>query len=221
MNEFYESYSKAYVSVDCIIFGFDNGELKVLLGKRSMDPGRGEWSLYGGFVTPDESVDEAAKRVLTNLTGITDLYMNQVGAYGAINRDPGSRVISIAYCALINTNHYAESLRKKFGLEWISINDLPQLYSDHNQMVTDALTLLRNRLRTEPLCFSLLPEMFTLTQLQYVYEGILGKETDKRNFRKRLKQSGILISTGKIDKKSSRRGAVMFRYNKECTDFHF
>lgn len=221
MNEFYESYSKAYVSVDCIIFGFDNGELKVLLGKRSMDPGRGEWSLYGGFVAPDESVDEAAKRVLTNLTGITDLYMNQVGAYGAINRDPGSRVISIAYCALINTNHYAESLRKKFGLEWISINDLPQLYSDHNQMVTDALTLLRNRLRTEPLCFSLLPEMFTLTQLQYVYEGILGKETDKRNFRKRLKQSGILISTGKIDKKSSRRGAVMFRYNKDCTDFRF
>lgn len=221
MNEFYESYSKAYVSVDCIIFGFDNGELKVLLGKRSMDPGRGEWSLYGGFVAPDESVDEAAKRVLTNLTGITDLYMNQVGAYGAVNRDPGSRVISIAYCALINTNHYAESLRKKFGLEWISINDLPQLYSDHNQMVTDALTLLRNRLRTEPLCFSLLPEMFTLTQLQYVYEGILGKETDKRNFRKRLKQSGILISTGKIDKKSSRRGAVMFRYNKDCTDFRF
>lgn len=221
MNEFYESYSKAYVSVDCIIFGFDNGELKVLLGKRSMDPGRGEWSLYGGFVAPDESVDEAAKRVLTNLTGITDLYMNQVGAYGAINRDPGSRVISIAYCALINKNHYAESLRKKFGLEWISINDLPQLYSDHNQMVTDALTLLRNRLRTEPLCFSLLPEMFTLTQLQYVYEGILGKETDKRNFRKRLKQSGILISTGKIDKKSSRRGAVMFRYNKDCTDFRF
>lgn len=221
MNEFYEGYIKAYVSVDCIIFGFDNGELKVLLGKRSMDPGRGEWSLYGGFVTPDESVDDAAKRVLTSLTGITDLYMNQVGAYGAINRDPGSRVISIAYCALINTNHYAESLRKKFGLEWISINDLPQLYSDHNQMVSDALVMLRNRLRTEPLCFSLLPDMFTLTQLQYVYEGILGKETDKRNFRKRIKQSGILLPTGKIDKKSSRRGAVMFRYNKDCTYFHF
>lgn len=221
MTPYYNKYSKAYVAVDCIIFGFDNGELKVLLGKRNMDPGRGEWSLYGGFVSPDESVDDAAKRVLTDLTGITDIYMNQVGAYGAVNRDPGSRVISIAYCALINTKDYAESLREEYSLEWISINDLPKLFSDHNEMVNDALKMLRHRVRTEPICFSLLPELFTMTQLQYVYEGIMGKETDKRNFRKRMKQSGILIETDKIDKKSSKRGAVMFKYNKDCTDFHF
>lgn len=221
MNTFYDSNAKAYVSVDCIIFGFEDGKLKVLLGHRKMDPGRGEWSLYGGFITPFESLDEASKRVLFNLTGIKDIYMRQVGAYGAVNRDPGSRVVSVAYCALINTKDYDESLRKKYSLEWIGIDELPPLYSDHNIMVRDALTMIRHRLSIEPLCFSLLPELFTLTQLQYVYEGIMGKETDKRNFRKRIKQSGILVATDLIDKKSSKRGAVLFRYNKSCTDFHF
>lgn len=147
--------------------------------------------------------------------------MRQVGAYGAVNRDPGSRVISVAYCALINTRDYDESLRKKYSLEWIGIDELPHLYSDHNQMVSDALTMIRHRVRIEPLCFSLLPELFTLTQLQYVYEGIMGKTTDKRNFRKRIKQSGILNATELIDKKTSKRGAVLFRYNRDCTDFHF
>lgn len=221
MNTFYDSNAKAYVSVDCIIFGFEDGKLKVLLGHRNMDPGRGEWSLYGGFVTPDESLDEASKRVLYSLTGIKNIYMRQVGAYGAVNRDPGSRVISVAYCALINTRDYDESLRKKYSLEWIGIDELPHLYSDHNQMVSDALTMIRHRVRIEPLCFSLLPELFTLTQLQYVYEGIMGKTTDKRNFRKRIKQSGILNATELIDKKTSKRGAVLFRYNRDCTDFHF
>lgn len=221
MTQFYSDQVKAFVSVDCIVFGFEEGMLKLLLGHRNMDPGRGEWSLYGGFVSPEESVDEAAKRVLTNLTGIENLYMYQVGAYGAVNRDPGSRVISIAYCALINTKDYDEKLRQKYSLEWVSINNLPRLYSDHNDMVADALRMMRQRLRLEPLCFSLLPELFTLTQLQYVYEGIMGKKTDKRNFRKRVKQNDILIETDVIDKKTSKRGAVMFRYNKECTDFHF
>lgn len=221
MNTFYDSNAKAYVSVDCIIFGFEDGKLKVLLGHRNMDPGRGEWSLYGGFVTPDESLDEASKRVLYSLTGIKNIYMRQVGAYGAVNRDPGSRVISVAYCALINTRDYDESLRKKYSLEWIGIDELPHLYSDHNQMVSDALTMIRHRVRIEPLCFSLLPELFTLSQLQYVYEGIMGKTTDKRNFRKRIKQSGILSATELIDKKTSKRGAVLFRYNRDCTDFHF
>lgn len=221
MTQFYSDQDKVLVSVDCIIFGFEQGKLKLLLGRRQMDPGRGEWSLYGGFVTKDESVNDAAKRVLTSLTGIEDIYMQQIGAYGAVDRDPGSRVISIAYCALINTNDYDERLRQQYSLEWISVDELPQLYSDHTKMVTDALTLLRQRLRIEPICFSLLPELFTLTQLQYVYEGIMGQETDKRNFRKRIKQSGILIATDKIDRKSSKRGAVMFKYNKELAEFHF
>lgn len=221
MTQFYSDHAKAFVSVDCIIFGFEQGKIKLLLGRRKMYPGLGEWSLYGGFVNPDENLDDAATRVLHNLTGIENIYMRQVGAYGAVNRDPGSRVISVAYCALIETSDYDEALREKYQLQWVALDEMPKLYSDHCDMVNDALALLRHRLTSEPLCFSLLPEYFTLTQLQYVYEGILGKETDKRNFRKRIKQSGILIETDKIDKKSSRRGAVMYRYDKKCTDFHF
>lgn len=221
MGTFYDEYTKAYVSVDCIVFGFDNGKLKLLLGRRKLNPGRGEWSLYGGFVAPTESVDEAATRVLTDLTGMTDIYMRQVGAYGAVNRDPGSRVISVAYCALINVKDYDEELRKSHDLIWISMEDMPTLYSDHNQMVNDALKILRHRLSIEPLCFSLLPEMFTLTQLQNVFEAILGKELDKRNFRKRAKLSNSIVETFIIDKKTSKRGAMLYRQNTDLTDFHF
>lgn len=221
MGTFYDEYTKAYVSVDCIIFGFDSGKLKLLLGRRMMDPGRGEWSLYGGFVAPEESVDYAAARVLTELTGMTDIYMRQVGAYGAIDRDPGSRVISIAYCALINVKDYDEQLREAHNLIWVSLDEMPPLYSDHAIMVSDALTKLRNSLTTEPICFSLLPEMFTLTQFQNVYDAILGKEQDKRNFRKRAKQSNLLVETFIIDKKSSKRGAMLYRQNTDVTEFRF
>ena len=165
MTTYYSEHTKAYVAVDCIIFGFDENRLKLLIGKRNMDPGRGEWSLYGGFVEKDESLDDAANRVLLELTGLKEIYMKQVGAFGAIERDPGERVISVAYCALINVNDYNEELRRQHGVEWVSTDELPQLYSDHNDMVKKAITLLRRRISTEPLSFNLLPDLFTLTQL--------------------------------------------------------
>lgn len=183
MTTYYSEHTKAYVAVDCIIFGFDENRLKLLIGKRNMDPGRGEWSLYGGFVEKDESLDDAANRVLLELTGLKEIYMKQVGAFGAIERDPGERVISVAYCALINVNDYNEELRRQHGVEWVSTDELPQLYSDHNDMVKKAITLLRRRISTEPLSFNLLPDLFTLTQLQHVYEAVLGEEIDKRNRR--------------------------------------
>ena len=132
MTTFYGEHSKVWVSVDCIIFGFDEGKLRILIGKRQMDPGRGEWSLYGGFVRSDESLDDAANRVLYDLTGLRNLYMRQVGAFGSVDRDPGERVISIAYYALINVNDYEDRLRKEHGVEWVNIDDIPRLYSDHN-----------------------------------------------------------------------------------------
>ena len=143
MTTFYGEHSKVWVSVDCIIFGFDEGKLRILIGKRQMDPGRGEWSLYGGFVRSDESLDDAANRVLYDLTGLRNLYMRQVGAFGSVDRDPGERVISIAYYALINVNDYEDRLRKEHGVEWVNIDDIPQLYSDHNEMVRKALKLMR------------------------------------------------------------------------------
>lgn len=215
MAGFYEEHSKVFVSVDCIVFGFDEDKLKLLIGKRRMDPGRGEWSLYGGFVDEEESIDQAANRVLKSLTGLDKLYMKQVGAFGAVDRDPGERVISIAYCALINVRDYDETLLKEHGVEWVSLESMPKLYSDHNDMVNKALSILRRRLSTEPICFNLLPEMFTLTQLQHVYEAILGEEIDKRNFRKRIKNIDFIEKTDLIDKKTSKRGAALFTFNKE------
>lgn len=214
MTTFYSEHSKAYVSVDCIIFGFDEGHLRILIGKRQMDPGRGEWSLYGGFVNHNESVDEAASRVLYELTGIKNIYMKQVHTFGAVDRDPGERVISVAYCALINVKDYDQSLLEEHEVQWVDLEKLPKLYSDHNKMVNKAITMLRRRINTEPLSFNLLPELFTLTQLQHVNEAILGEEIDKRNFRKKIKTIDFIEKTDLIDKETSKRGAALYRFNK-------
>ena len=214
MTTFYGEHSKVWVSVDCIIFGFDEGKLRILIGKRQMDPGRGEWSLYGGFVRSDESLDDAANRVLYDLTGLRNLYMRQVGAFGSVDRDPGERVISIAYYALINVNDYEDRLRKEHRVEWVNIDDIPQLYSDHNEMVRKALKLMRQKIKSEPIGFRLLPSLFTLTQLQRLYEAIHGEELDKRNFRKRIKEMDFIEKTELIDKKGSKRGASLYRFNK-------
>lgn len=214
MTSYYSQHNKAFVAVDCIIFGFEDNKLKLLLGKRQMDPGRGEWALYGGFVGTDESVDEAAHRVLCELTGLKNLYMKQVHTFGAINRDPGERVISVAYCALINVKDYDESLLKEHGVQWVELNRIPPLYSDHKEMVNRAISMLRRRISTEPLSFNLLPDLFTLTQLQHVYEAVLGEEIDKRNFRKRIKNIDFIEKTELIDKVTSKRGAALYRFNK-------
>ena len=213
---YHSEHAKVWVSVDCIIFGFDNSQLKVLVGRRQMDPGRGEWSLYGGFVAANESIEECASRTLFELTGLRNLYMRQVGAFGQVDRDPGERVISIAYYALIDVNDYDKKLMKEHNVEWADINALPQLYSDHNKMIFKALKLMRQKLRTEPVGFRLLPALFTLTQLQRLYEAVNGEELDKRNFRKRIKEMDFIERTELIDKKSSKRGAYLYRFNRRA-----
>ena len=214
MNTFYGVHSKVWLSVDCIIFGFDEGKLKILIGKRKMDPGRGEWSLYGGFVRSDESVDDAASRTLFELTGLRNLFMRQVGAFGNVDRDPGERVVSIAYYALINVRDYDDILRRAHGLVWMDVNEIPQLYSDHNEMVLKARKMMQQKLATEPVGFRLLPSLFTLTQLQKLYEAVNGVELDKRNFRKHVKEMDFIEKTELIDKTSSKRGAYLYRFNK-------
>jgi ADP-ribose pyrophosphatase YjhB (NUDIX family) len=216
MTAYYREHQKLFVSVDCIIFGFEENKLKVLIGKRQMNPGRGEWSLYGGIVAADESIDEAANRVLFHLTGLRNLYMKQVGAFGSVDRDPGERVISVAYYALINVKDYDDKLRKEHGVQWVSINEIPPLYSDHNEMIMEALRLMRQKIKTEPISFRLLPSLFTLTQLQRLYEAVNGEEVDKRNFRKRIKDMDFIDKTELIDKSSSKRGAYLYRFNKKA-----
>lgn len=212
---YYAEYSKVLVSVDCIIFGFTENTLKLLIGRRKMEPGRGEWSLYGGFVGPMEDLDEAAHRTLLELTGLKRLYLHQVGTYGKVNRDPGDRVISVAYTALINVADYDDRLREEQGLEWVSLHELPPLYADHLEMIRDAVRHLRSRVKDEPLSFHLLPDLFTLTQLQHVYEAVLGEELDKRNFRKRIKEIESIEKTELIDKVTSKRGAALYRFNEK------
>lgn len=215
MQQYYSQHSKFYVSVDCIVFGFDGSQLEVLIGKRKMDPGRGEWSLYGGFLGEKESLDDAAHRTLLELTGLDEMYMRQVGAFGEVDRDPGDRVVSIAYCALINVKDYDDSLRERYGLEWVTLDKLPEMYSDHRLMIHNAVMQLRRRIYNRPLSFNLLPEMFTLTQLQHVFEAVLGEPIDKRNFRKRIKQTDFVQQTDIIDHTTSRSGAMLYRFNKE------
>ena len=216
MTTYYKEFQKVLLSVDCIIFGFDQNKLKILIGRRNMDPGRGEWSLYGGFVRNDESLDAAAQRTLLELTGLRNIYMSQVGAFGNIDRDPGERVVSIAYYALINVKDYSERLRKQHGVEWVNIEDIPPMYSDHNAMIAKARKLIQQKIKTNPVGFELLPELFTLTQLQRLYEAVNGEPLDKRNFRKRIKDMDYIEKTERIDKQTSKRGASLYRFNKKA-----
>lgn len=213
MTSFYSSNPKFYLAVDCIIFGFQKGELKLLLQQRNFEPFQGEWSLMGGFVQENESLDDAAKRVLTDLTGLKNVYMEQVGAFGTIDRDPGERVVSVAYYALLNVDKCNDELNNTHNAYWENINTLPELFFDHGEMVEQARAILKKKVSREPIGFNLLPPLFTLSQLQSLHEAILGEQIDKRNFRKRVNEMPFIEKTELIDKTGSKRGAYLYKFN--------
>ena len=213
MRTYYNVNPKFYLSVDCIIFGFDKGELKLLLLKRNFEPAKGKWSLMGGFVQEEESVDDAAKRVLAELTGLNDVFMEQVGTFGDTNRDPGERVISVAYYALINVNEYDRELVQKHNAYWAKIDEFQTLIFDHEEMVHKSRVMMRHKASDTPIGFNLLPELFTLSQLQSLYEAIYSEQIDKRNFRKRISEMDFIEKTELIDKQNSRRGAYLYKFN--------
>lgn len=212
-TSFYSNNPKFHVAVDCIIFGFQEGKIKLLLKKRDFEPHRGEWSLMGGFVQENEDVDAAAKRVLYELTGLSRIYLKQVGAFGSVGRDSGDRVISVAYFALVNIAKVDEELNHYNSAYWANMNELPPLLFDHQDMVASAMKKLRNMVGSQPVGFNLLPPLFTLTQLQHLYEAIWGGPIDKRNFRKRVIEMEFIEKTTLIDKSSSKRGAALYRFN--------
>lgn len=216
MTTYYNINPQFYVSVDCIIFGLNEGELSLLLLKRSFEPEMGKWSLMGGFVQRNESVDAAAKRVLKDLTGLENVYMEQVGAFGEIDRDPGERVISVAYYALINVDEYDRELVKKHNAQWINIHQLPDLSFDHPAMIEKARKLMRRKASLEPIGLNLLPRLFTLSQMQSLYETIQGEAIDKRNFRKKVAEMDYIEKTDMIDKSGSRRGAYLYQFNNKA-----
>lgn len=216
LPKFYSQNPKFFLAVDCIIFGFQRGSLKLLIQQRNFEPFKGQWSLMGGFVQEGESLDESAQRVLCELTGLKNVYLEQVGAFGAVDRDPGARVISIAYYALLDIDKCNASLNTKNDAYWEDINHLPELYFDHNDMVQQAHAQLRRKVSIEPLGFQLLPSLFTLSQLQSLYEAILGEAIDKRNFRKRVDEMPFIEKTALIDKTGSKRGAALYRFNNKA-----
>ncbi len=212
----YSKHSKHLVAVDCIIFGYDihEKEIKLLLVKRSFNPARGKWSLTGGFVEQDESLDFAANRVLSSLTGLKNVFMKQLYCYGDLDRDPGARVISTAYWTLIKIKDIDQELSRLNGAHWQSMTRLPELIFDHQKMVERALTELRMQIRIKPVGFELLPEKFTLVQMLDLYEALYQKKIDKRNFRKKILTMDILEKLDEKEKETSKKGAYYYRFIK-------
>lgn len=210
----YSDQAKFHVAVDSIIFGFDQGELKLLIHKRRFEPFKGDWSLFGGFLKENESLADAANKILFELTGLEKIYMEELQTYGDIGRDPAGRVLSVAYYALIPAHRYSEDYSKKYGATWVSLEKMPDLIMDHGAMVESALRRLRRRTASQPIGFELLPREFTIPQLQSLYEAIYQAQLDKRNFRKKILSMDVLVKLEEKDKSSSRKGAFLYRFDK-------
>lgn len=214
----YSAEDKVLLSVDCIIFGFDNEGLKILLIKRDFAPEKGKWSLMGGFLKKSESLNDAAIRVLNHYTGLQNIYMEQFYAYSEVDRDPEERTISVAYYALINIENHNTELIRNYHAEWFNISKMPKLIFDHDEMVAHAVRRLRYRTSTKPVGFELLPEKFTMRQLLELYEAILDKELDKRNFISKINSLDILVKLNEKDMLSSRKGSYLYMFDKEKYD---
>lgn len=210
----YKSQDGILVAVDCIIFGFDGKQLQALLIKRGFEPEKGNWSLMGGFTNRDESTEEAAVRVLHQLTGMDNIYMEQLYCFSDVNRDPAGRVISIAYFALINIEEYNEQMQFEHEARWFELNKIPDLIFDHKHMVEKAKERLQQKVANHPIGFELLPEKFTLPQLQNLYEAIYEAPLDKRNFTRKILSLEILNRLNEKNKESSRKGAFYYVFDK-------
>ncbi|MDH7911712.1 NUDIX domain-containing protein [Winogradskyella sp. SYSU M77433] len=214
----YNPEDKVLLAVDCIIFGFDNEDLKVLLVKRDFEPEKGKWSLIGGFLKTEETLDDAAQRILHKLTGMDDIYMEQFYTWSEINRDPAERTISTSYYAIINIEEHNEKLIEYHNAKWFSLSSAPSLIFDHNEMLSKATRRLRRRTSISPIGFGLLPEKFTMRQLQKLYESILDKKLDKRNFVNKIKSMDILIKLNEKDMTSSTKGSYLYIFDQEKYD---
>lgn len=214
-TRYYLDNATFLVSTKCIVFGFKDKELYILLARRTVEPMLGEWSLMGGFVAEDENVEDTAKKILYSYTQQKDIYIEQVKTYGETDRDSGGRVISVAYYALVCLEKFDASLAKKHDAKWINLTEIPDLIFDHNEMVEDALTLLRYKVSMQPVIFKFFSEKFTLPALQSLYEAIYQKPTDKRNFRNKIASMDVLDRLDIKDTESSKRGAFYYIFNEE------
>jgi 8-oxo-dGTP diphosphatase len=210
-------YPHPAVTVDCAIFGLEEGELKVLLIERDLVPFAGRWALPGGFVKLDEDLDEAARRELEEETGVKRVWMEQVGAFGNPGRDPRERVITVAFWAIVNLfEHSVKADTDARNAAWFAVDELPALAFDHGDILDAALARLRDKLRREPLAFEFLPRKFTLTQLQQFYEAVLGDALDKRNFRKKALSYGLIEELEEYEVDVAHRAARLHRFDRNA-----
>jgi 8-oxo-dGTP diphosphatase len=202
------------LTVDCVVFGLDDGTLKVLLIRRALPPFEGKWALPGGFVHIDETLDEAARRELEEETGLKLSYLEQLYTFGAVDRDPRERVVTVSYFALVKLlDHKVQAATDARDAAWFAVDDVPALAFDHVEILAAARTRLRNKVRYEPIGFELLPRKFTLSQLQRLYETVLERALDKRNFRKKVLALGILEELDEVERDVAHRAARLYRFD--------
>jgi 8-oxo-dGTP diphosphatase len=214
MNK-YSNQTRMLIAVDCIIFGFDGTELKILLVKRGLEPEKGKWSLMGGFVQSGESLNEAANRVLLQLTGLDKVYLEQLHSFGEPLRDPIERTISITYFSLLDLTKYKQQLSPEFKAEWFPLKKMPSLIFDHKEMVQMARAKLRYKASLHPILFELLAEKFTIPQLQSLFEEVYETVFDKRNFSRKIMSTGLLLKLNEKDKENSKKGAYYYKLDKK------
>lgn len=209
-----ESYPKMPITVDCVIFGFDDNELKVLLIRSDLEKYQGMWSLLGDVVSETEEIDGAAYRVLEQRTGMTDVYLEQVRAFSHPHRHPGGRVITIAYCSLINIRHHSLQITAN-ELHWHNVASLTDMAFDHKEILDTCHQWLQKMIQENPLGFNLLPDKFSLRELQNLYEAILGVELDRRNFRKKFASMDLLIDLDEMEEDVPHRPGKLYKFNFE------
>ncbi len=209
------SYPRVPITVDCVIFGFDENELKVLLIRSDIEMYKGKWSLLGDFaIDDDEDLDEAAYRILKERTGMNDVYLDQVRTFGNPGRHPGGRVLTVAYCSLLNIQHHELKIHAN-ELHWHSVSSIKEMAFDHKEILDYCYTWLQKRIQEHPLGFNLLPDKFSLRELQNLYEAILGVSLDRRNFRKKFASMDLLIDTGEMEEDVPHRPGKLYKFNFE------
>jgi ADP-ribose pyrophosphatase YjhB (NUDIX family) len=212
-------FARPALTVDCVVFGLDVSDLKVLLIQRKLEPFQHAWALPGGFVRVDETLDEAAQRELREEAGVTDVYLEQLYTFGDLDRDPRERIVTVAYYALAKLgDHRIRAATDAMGVGWFALDDLPKLAFDHVAIVTRAHERLRGKVRYAPIGFELLPPRFSLTQLQRLYEIVLGQQLDKRNFRKKILAMDLLVPTEEVEQGVRHRAARLYRFDRRKYD---
>jgi 8-oxo-dGTP diphosphatase len=212
-------YAKHHLAVDCVILGYENDTLKILLSQRRFKPAEGFWSLLGGWVGEDETVDEAAARVLFQITGLKDIFLEQVHVFSEPQRDPGGRVISIVFYAMIRIDKHDKDLVQEHGAMWFPLDKMPELIFDHNEMVRFAHDKLKQKASYELIGGDLLPSRFTFLQLRTLYEAIFQRRFDPGNFRKKMLSLKMLERLNDKNTTDSKKGAYYYRFKKQENSF--